>query len=58
MKIVERKYPMTSDMSSTNMIRVFTGNISLSKNQTLGNLLAALMVRQKPKLQKKVPTRK
>lgn len=49
---------MVSEAKSANKISDFTGKISLSKNQMLGNLLAVLVMKQNPREHKKVPNKK
>jgi hypothetical protein len=58
MKNVEIEYPSESDKSKAKIRRDFAPNIYRLGNHMLGSLLAALMVRQKPKLHKRVPNRK
>ena len=55
---VDMKYPMVSAANMVNSMRDLTRKISLSKNQVLGNLLAAPMVKQNPNEQRKVPIKK
>jgi len=55
---VDIKKPIASDKSKVNMRRDLTQNSYLLGNQTLVNLFAALIVRQNPKLQSKLPNKK
>ncbi len=55
---VDIKNPTVSEANRINRIKDFTPNISLSKNHVFGNLFAALVVKQKPKEQMKVPIKK
>jgi len=52
------KNPTESDANNMKSINDLTPNIYLSKNQILGNLFAALIVKQKPNEQINVPTKK
>ena len=58
MKAVEIKYPTVSEANKKNKIKDFAAKISLSKNQMFENLWAALIIKQYPKEQMKVPTKK
>lgn len=55
---VDMKYPTESEANNMKIINDFTANISLSKNQMLGNLFAALVIKQNPTEQIKVPAKK
>jgi hypothetical protein len=58
MNIVGKKYPTALDENKANRVRLFTANISLSKNHKLGNRFAVHVVKQNPKEQIKVPSKK
>jgi hypothetical protein len=55
MNTVDMKYPTVSEANNENNASDLTANTSLSRNQTLGNLLAALVIKQNPREHKKVP---
>jgi len=52
------KYPTESEANNMKIINDFTANISLSKNQMFGSLFAALVIKQNPTEQIKVPAKK
>lgn len=54
----EIKNPNPSESNKAKQRNDLVGRISCSGNQTLGSLLAALRVRQNPKLHIRVPNRK
>jgi hypothetical protein len=58
MNAVERKNPTLSDANNTKSTRDLAANIYLSRNQILGNLFAALVVKQNPREHRKVPIKK
>ena len=58
MTAVDIKYPMVSAANMIKRIKDLTMKIYLSKNQVLGNLFAAPIVKQNPNEQKKVPNKK
>jgi hypothetical protein len=57
-KAVDKKNPTLSDANITNNTKDLTPNIYLSRNQILGNLLAAPVVKQNPNEHIKVPNKK
>lgn len=57
-KNVDIEYPIASEKSKAKMRSDFTPNIYRSRNHIPGNLLAALILRQKPKLHRRDPKKK
>lgn len=56
MNTVDIKYPTVSEANNEKSASDLTANTYLSRNQTLGNLLAALVIKQNPSEHKKVPS--
>jgi hypothetical protein len=58
MAAVDMKYPIVSAANIVKRMNDLTRKIYLSKNQVLGNLFAAPIVKQNPNEQRKVPIKK